>query len=100
MRRIRSAADRPTRRLRAKHGCLHQADCILVSSRSPLKYVFRTSSMAWQNPQMKNREATMRNANRKGLRLDFMSISIAVVYYGFGLMENALAAFAQSVLLI
>src|SRR5665213_1559476 len=75
-------------------------DCILVSSRSPLKYVFRTSSMAWQNPQMKNREATMRNANRKGLRLDFMSISIAVVYYGFWLMENALAAFAQSVLLI
>jgi hypothetical protein len=30
--------------------------------------------MEWQNPQMKNSDATMMNANRSALGLDFVSI--------------------------
>ena len=40
-------------------------DCVLLTCRMFWKCLFSTSSMAWQNPQMKNREATMRKANNR-----------------------------------
>ncbi len=40
-------------------------DCVLLTCRMFWKCLLSTSSMAWQNPQMKNRLATMRNANNR-----------------------------------
>ena len=44
-------------------------DCVLLTWSVFWKCLFNTSSIAWQNPQMKNSEETMIRANNKACRL-------------------------------
>jgi hypothetical protein len=94
MRRISNAAGKPMRRYAPKTDVWTRPDCVLLRLRMFWKCLFRTSSMAWQNPQMKNREATMMNANSNGLRLDLInaSVGLSVVLIFVSLGESRFTA--------
>src|ERR1017187_5538306 len=86
MRRFSSAAGNARSKYGKKTEVWTRPDCALLMLRMFWKCLFKTSSMAWQNPQMKNRDATMRNANINGLRLGFMRAAIdsTVVWFEAG----------------